>query len=82
MESLLVEFWLEQLDEKLQVLILDADATDLELHGDQQDKFYDGYYYGPFCYLPLYIFARDTRFRRSNSDVVRRPGWRPARDGA
>jgi hypothetical protein len=72
MENLLVDFWLEQLDENLQTLILDADATDLELHGDQEDKFYHGYY-GHYCYLPLYIFAGDwlvaSRLRRADQDA-------------
>lgn len=72
MENLLVEFWLEQIDDNLKTLILDADATDLELHGNQQDKFYHGYY-GHYCYLPLYIFAGDwlvaSRLRRADQDA-------------
>lgn len=37
-------------------IILDLDATDDPLHGDQEGRFYHGYY-GCYCYLPLYIFA-------------------------
>ena len=55
-----------------EVLVLDADATDFELHGDQEDKFFHGYY-GHYCYLPLYIFAGDwlvaSRLRRSDQDA-------------
>lgn len=37
---------------------LDLDATDDPLHGDQEGKFFHGYY-GGYCYLPLYIFDGD-----------------------
>ena len=37
-------------------IILDLDATDDPLHGNQEGRFYHGYYRG-YCYLPLYIFA-------------------------
>ena len=37
-------------------LILDFDATDTPLHGDQEDRFFHAYYDG-YCYLPLYVFC-------------------------
>ena len=37
-------------------LILDFDATDTPLHGEQEDRFFHGYY-GGYCYLPLYVFC-------------------------
>ncbi len=37
-------------------LILDIDPSDIELHGDQEGRFFHGYY-GHYCYLPLYIFC-------------------------
>jgi hypothetical protein len=37
-------------------LILDFDATDDPLHGDQLGKFFHGYYKN-YCYLPLYCFC-------------------------
>ena len=37
-------------------IILDLDATDDPLHGEQEDRFFHGYYRG-YCYLPLYIFS-------------------------
>ena len=37
-------------------LILDFDATDTPLHGEQEDRFFHGYYRG-YCYLPLYVFC-------------------------
>src|SRR5215813_9269339 len=36
-------------------ITLDLDATDDPLHGDQEGRFYHGYY-RCYCYLPLYIF--------------------------
>ena len=39
-----------------QELVLDLDATDDPLHGDQLGKFFHGYY-GHYCYLPLYTFC-------------------------
>ncbi len=36
-------------------IVLDIDTTDLALHGNQEEKFYHGYYQH-YCYLPLYIF--------------------------
>jgi len=37
-------------------LVLDLDATDDPVPGDQLGKFFHGYY-GHYCYLPLYIFC-------------------------
>lgn len=37
-------------------LILDFDATDDLVHGDQEGGFYHGYY-GNHCFLPLYVFC-------------------------
>ena len=37
-------------------LVLDFDATDTPLHGDQEGRFFHGYY-GHYCYLPLYVFC-------------------------
>jgi hypothetical protein len=34
-----------------------VDATDDPLHGDQEGRFFHGYY-GHYCYLPLYFFSR------------------------
>jgi hypothetical protein len=52
-------------------IILDLDATDDPLHGQQEGRFFHGYY-GHYCYLPLYIFAGDhllcARLRTANSD--------------
>jgi len=53
-------------------IVLDLDATDDPIHGEQEGRFFHGYY-GNYCYLPLYIFAGDdllcARLRRSNIDA-------------
>jgi Transposase DDE domain group 1 len=36
-------------------IVLDLDATDDPLHGNQEGRFYHGYYRS-YCYLPLYVF--------------------------
>ena len=37
-------------------LILDFDATDDEIHGHQEGRFFQGYY-DHYCFLPLYVFC-------------------------
>ena len=39
-------------------IILDVDATDDKLHGNQEGRFFHGYY-GHYCYLSLYITCDD-----------------------
>ena len=55
-------------------LILDFDATDTPLHGDQEGKFFHGYY-DHYCYLPLYVFCGRhllvSYLRPSNIDPAR-----------
>jgi hypothetical protein len=50
-------------------IIIDADPTDDPLHGNQEGRFFHGYY-RCCCYLPLYIFCGDhllcARLRSSN----------------
>ena len=52
-------------------IILDLDATDDPIHGDQEGRFFHGYY-GGYCYLPLYIFCGRhllvSKLRRANID--------------
>jgi hypothetical protein len=49
-----------------------VDATDDPLHGNQEGRFFHGYY-GNYCYLPLYIFCGEfllcARLRSSNIDA-------------
>ena len=53
-------------------IVLDFDATDDPLHGEQEGRFFHGYY-REYCYLPLYVFCGETllcaRLRPSNIDA-------------
>ena len=53
-------------------LVLDFDATDDPVHGEQEGRFFHGYY-GQYCYLPLYVFCNGyvlcAQLRRSNIDA-------------
>jgi hypothetical protein len=72
LDQLLVELFLEAHDERPEEIVLDLDATDTPLHGEQEARFFHGYY-GHYCYLPLYIFCGDhllcARLRPSNQDA-------------
>ncbi len=55
-------------------LVLDFDATDVALHGEQEGRFFHGYY-DRYCYLPLYVFCGRhllvAYLRRSDIDAAR-----------
>jgi len=55
-EELFVTLFLEAYKAPPKRIILDLDATDDPVHGDQEGRFFHGYY-GCYCYLPLYIFC-------------------------
>lgn len=80
-----ITFWKEGIDELLvkvfieahpttpSEIVLDADTTDLPLHGKQEGRFFHGYY-GNYCYLPLYIFCGEhilcARLREAHHDAA------------
>ena len=39
-------------------IVIDLDATDDPVHGNQEGRFFHGFYDG-YCYLPLYVFCGD-----------------------
>ena len=53
---LFVDLFLEARDRAPNEIILDLDATDDPLHGQQEGRFFHGYY-DCYCYLPLYVFC-------------------------
>ncbi len=55
-DRFLLEVFIEAQRETPKRLILDFDATDDPLHGQQEDRFFHGYY-REYCYLPLYAFC-------------------------
>ena len=56
MERLFVSVFLKSHATPPERIILDLDATDDPIHGDQEGRFFHGYY-KCYCYLPLYIFC-------------------------
>jgi DDE family transposase len=55
-KRLLVDLFLEAHEPAPSEIILDLDATDDPVHGNQEGRFFHGYY-DCYCYLPLYIFC-------------------------
>jgi hypothetical protein len=70
-EGLFVDLFLDAHKKPPQQIILDLDATDDPLHGNQEGRFFHGYY-DCSCYLPLYVFCGRhllaAKLRRSNID--------------
>jgi hypothetical protein len=71
-ERLLVDLFLEAHARAPKQIILDLDATDDPLHGEQEGRFFHGYY-DCYCYLPLYVFCGRhllaAKLRPSNIDA-------------
>lgn len=72
LEALLVELFLDAHDRPPEEIVLDLDATDDPMYGQQEGRFFHGYY-NCYCYLPLYIFCGrhllSAKLRRSNIDA-------------
>ena len=73
LDALLVEVFLEWHEEAPREVVLDVDATDDLLHGEQEGRFFHGYY-GNYGYLPLYIFCGEhwlrARLRGADRDAA------------
>lgn len=71
-ERLFVELFLDAHGRPPSRIVLDLDATDDPLHGNQEGRFFHGYY-DCYCYLPLYIFCGRhllvAKLRRANIDA-------------
>jgi hypothetical protein len=79
-----ITFWKQAIDELLvdvfveahatppEEIVLDIDTTDVALHGNQEGRFFHGYY-DHYCYLPLYVFCGEhvlcVRLRPANIDA-------------
>ena len=55
-ERLFVDLFLEAHREPPMRIVIDLDATDDPLYGDQEGRHFHGYY-DCYCYLPLYVFC-------------------------
>lgn len=71
-DDLLVQLYIQAQERPPEQVVLDLDATDDPIHGEQEGRFFHGYY-GHYCYLPLYIFAGEhllcARLRPANIDA-------------
>ena len=56
MSALFVERFLAAHDVPPKEIVLDFDATNDPVHGQQESHFYQGYY-RHYCFLPLYVFC-------------------------
>ena len=54
--KVIVESFIKTFSSAPKELILDFDATDDEVHGNQEGRFFHGYY-DHYCFLPLYVFC-------------------------
>jgi hypothetical protein len=72
-DRLLTALYIQSQPRQPERIVLDLDATDDPLHGNQEGRFFHGYY-GHYCYLPLYIFAGDqllcARLRPADIDAA------------
>lgn len=68
-----VDLFLEAYVRAPKQIILDLDATDDPLHGEQEGRFFHGYY-DCYCYLPLYVFCGEhlllAKLRGANLDAA------------
>jgi Transposase DDE domain group 1 len=73
-QAVLVEQFIASFGPPPTELILDFDATDDPVHGQQEGRFFHGYY-GAYCFLPLYVFCGEqllvSYLRRANSEAAR-----------
>jgi hypothetical protein len=56
--QVLVDRFIASFDRAPKQLILDFDATDDPVHGEQEGRFFHGFY-DHYCFLPLYVFCGD-----------------------
>jgi hypothetical protein len=56
LDQLFLDIFKEAFAAPPKIIVLDPDATDVALHGNQEGRHYHGYY-DCYCYLPLYIFC-------------------------
>jgi hypothetical protein len=71
-DALLVDLFVDAHQQAPEQIVLDLDATDDIVYGQQEGRFYHGYYHD-YCYLPLYVFCGEhllcSRLRMSNIDA-------------
>jgi hypothetical protein len=77
MNTLLVDQFIASKKHAPKEIILDFDATDDPIHGNQEGGFFHGYY-DHHCFLPLFVFCEGqllvAYLRRSNQDAATHAG--------
>jgi hypothetical protein len=72
-KNLLVDLFVEAHARPPREIILDLDATDDPVHGEQEGRFFHGLY-DCYCYLPLYVFCGPhllvSKLRRASLDAA------------
>jgi hypothetical protein len=72
-KRLFVDLFLEAHERAPHEIILDLDATDYPVYGEQEGRFFVGHY-DCYCYLPLYVFCGRhllaAKLRRANLDAA------------
>jgi len=58
LHEVLVDTFLDSFADPPEEIILDYDATDDTIHGDQKRRYFNGFY-DSYCFLPLYVFCGD-----------------------
>lgn len=58
LHEVLVDTFLQSFEQPPEEIILDMDATDDPIHGEQDNAYFNGFYRG-YCFLPLYVFCGD-----------------------
>ena len=58
LHEVLIDTFLDSYDEPPEEIVLDYDATDDLIHGEQEQRYFNGFYDG-YCFLPLYVFCGD-----------------------
>ena len=57
-QRLFPELFMDAHETPPELIVLDFDPTDDPLHGNQEGRFFHGYY-KEYCYLPMYVFCGD-----------------------
>ncbi len=72
-DALLMDMFIEAHERSPGRIVLDLDATDIPLFGNQEGRYFHGHYKS-YCYLPLYVFCGRhlllVRQRRANLDAA------------
>jgi hypothetical protein len=56
MHNVMIDTFLNSYDQPPAEITLDYDATDDPTHGNQEKRYFNGFYNG-YCFLPLYVFC-------------------------